>query len=134
MNPRKGQKAHTERTDDMAKAATKKAAGKKAPAKGKQEKIPGSEPQKPADMPLKMRAEQLASDSKEYLALLADRAKVEDQQGKLREKKKKVQARLDELAYQLAYAIKDPQLRLDEVAAQAAEDAVTASNGQKGQK
>jgi len=110
-------------------AATKKkapqkpqnASGKKKPVgKGKeatrQENLPGAEQKAPEPMPLKLRAQQMAKQSGEYLELLKERATIEEQQGKLREKKKKVQGRLDELAYQLAFAIKDPQLRLDEMA------------------
>ena len=110
-------------------AATKKKAAQKpqnasgsknASGKGKeatkQENLPGAEQKAPENMPLKMRAQQMAKQSGEYLDLLKDRAKIEEDQAKLREKKKKVQGRLDELAYQLAFAIKDPQLRLDEMA------------------
>lgn len=120
----------------MAKAATKKAASKKtfATKKETQSDLPGTEQKPPKGDPVKLRAQQMAKDSEEYLDLLKTRAKIEEQQGNLRKRKKSAQARLDELAYQLAFGIQDPQLRLDEMVSEATEEAVKPSDGKKGQK
>ena len=112
----------------MAKAATKKGTSKAG--KDAQEKIPGTDkpPAKKGD-PVKLRAQQMAADSKELLKLLKEKAKIEEKQADLRKKKKVVQGRIDEISYNLAFSIQDPQFRLDEVATQAAEEALKQGKG-----
>lgn len=104
------------------KKATKKATKKQA---APQEKLPGAgtDIKKEKGSPIKLRAEQMAKDSEEYLSLVKERARIEERLADLRKKRKTCQTRLDELAYQLAFGIQDPQLRLDEVVSEATEEA-----------